>query len=47
MGLLQFVLEVLHIGIFKPQALGLAKAYAVDNTGVVKLVADDGIFGGK
>ena len=40
-------LQVRHVVVVEPVTLRLAEPYAVDDAGVVELVADDGIFGAE
>ena len=47
LGLLELGLEVRHVGVGVTETLGLAKADAVDDGGVVQGVGDDGILGGQ
>ena len=47
MGLLQATLQILHVGILITIALGLAKAHAVDDAGMVQGIRDDGVLVGK
>jgi hypothetical protein len=43
-GLLQAALQIGHVVVQVAPALGFAQSYAVDDGGVVQLVADDCVF---